>query len=182
MFLKKFKDIPTNNLVYIITLVGLIIVLLVYIIIFIPIETSVPIYGIIDYEFAWTQDKVELIFLTWGFEGMTKQTIAIYWDFLFIFGYVSLSFGLILIVLRRLDGKIQTIGLYFTLISFLTGIFDIIENINLLIMLNAPMSISTFNPFIASLSALIKFCCLFGAVSYFLIALFFIIFNKVRKK
>ena len=182
MFLDKFKESPKNKLVFIITIVGLIIVLLVYILIFIYIEASVPIYGILDYEFAWTQDRVELILLTWGVEGIAKQAIAIYWDFLFIIGYVSLSLGLILLVLRRSEGKIQMIGLYFTLTPFLTGILDVIENLNLLIMLSNPTSISTFNPFIASLSALIKFSFLFAAIAYFLVALIIIIFNRIKKK
>jgi hypothetical protein len=182
MFLDKFKESPKDKLVLIITIAGSIIVLLLYILVFTPIEAAVPTYGILDYEFAWTSERVQIILLAWGVDGIARQSLAIYWDFLFIVGYVSLALGLILLVLRRSKGKIQTIGIYFTLTPFLTGICDIIENTNLLIMLNTPTSVSTFNPFIASLSASIKFICLFAAILYFVVALIAILFNKIKKK
>ncbi len=182
MLLERLKESPKNKFLILITILGLVIVLLVYILIFMPIEASVSTYGILDYEFAWTQSRVENLFSVWGVEGINKQTLAIYWDFLYIVGYVSLAFGLIVLILRRFEGKIQTIGLYFTLTPLLTGIFDIIENINLLIMLSDPISISTFNPFIASLSALIKFSFLFAAIAYFLVALTIAIFKKFKQR
>ncbi|MFX1327913.1 MAG: hypothetical protein ACFE91_07190 [Promethearchaeota archaeon] len=180
MLLDRLKESPKNKFLIPITILGLIVVLLVYILIFIPIEASVSTYGILDYEFAWTQSRMENILSVWGVDGIKKQTLAIYWDFLYIVGYVSLALGLIIIVLRRSEGKIQIIGLYFTLTPFLTGIFDIIENINLLIMLSD--SISTFNPFIASLSALIKFSFLFAAIAYFIVALTIVIIKKLKQR
>jgi len=65
---------------------------------------------------------------------------------------------------------------------FLTGIFDIIENINLLLMLGNPTSVSPINPPIASISALLKFGFLFAAIIYFVIALIFVLLNKIKKK
>ena len=182
MILDRFKESPKDKFVIIIALIGLGIVLLTYLLVFIPIEAAVPTYGILDYEFAWTPDRVQLILLTWGDEGIHLQSLALYWDFLFIVGYVSLALGLILLVLRRSEGKVQTIGLYFTIAPFLTGILDIIENINLLIMLSTPISISAINPFIASLSALLKFSCLFGAIAYFIGAIIIVVINRIKKK
>ncbi|MFW9998884.1 MAG: hypothetical protein ACFE9Q_02220 [Candidatus Hodarchaeota archaeon] len=179
--LERFKESPKDKYVILITLFGLAIVILTYILIFMPIEVAVPTYGILDYEFAWTPEKVGIIFSVWGADGINRQISAIYWDFLYIIGYVSLALGLIFLVLRRSEGKIRTLGLYFTLTPFLTGIFDIIENINLLIMLSTPISISTINPFIASLSALIKFIFLFSAIAYFIIAIIILVINRVRK-
>ena len=181
MFLERFKESPKDKLVIILTLVGLAIVLLLYIIVFIPIEASVSTYGILDYEFAWTSDRVEIIFLTWGSDGINNQSLAIYWDFLYIVGYASLTLGLILLVLRRSEGKMQTLGLYFTITPFLTGIFDVIENVNLLIMLGAPTSVSATNSFVASLCALIKFSVLFAAIAYFIVALIIVIITKFKK-
>ena len=146
-----------------------------------PIEASVSTYGILDYEFAWTSDRVEIIFSAWGTDGMDNQALAIYWDFLYIVGYVSLALGLILLVLRRSEGKMQTLGLYFTITPFLTGILDIIENVNLLIMLGPPTSVSATNSFIASLCALIKFSVLFAAIAYFIVALIIVIISKFKK-
>lgn len=181
MFLEKFKESPKDKLVILITIIGLTIVLLTYILIFIPIEASVPTYGILDYEFAWTSDRVGIIFSAWGTDGMNNQSLAIYWDFLYIVGYVSLALGLILLVLRRSEGKMQTLGLYFTITPFLTGIFDIIENVNLLIMLGTPTSISSTNAFLASICALIKFSILFAAIAYFIVALIIVIIAKFKK-
>ncbi len=181
MFLERFKESPKEKLVIILTIVGLAIVLLVYILVFIPIEASVSTYGILDYEFAWTSNRVQIIFSTWSIDGMDNQSLAIYWDFLYIVGYVSLALGLILLVLRRSEGKMQTLGLYFTITPFLTGIFDIIENINLLIMLGSPTSVSATNSFVASLCALIKFSVLFAAIAYFIVALIIVIITKFKK-
>ena len=182
MILERFKDSPKDKLVIIMAIIGFIIVLLTYLLVFIPIEAAVPTYGILDYEFAWTPDRVQLILLAWGVEGIILQSFAIYWDFLFIVGYVSLALGLILLVLRRSERKIQIIGLYFTTTPFLTGILDVIENFNLLIMLNNPISISTFNPFVASLSALLKFTFLFVAIAYFIVAIIIVLINRIKKK
>jgi len=181
LFLERFKESPKEKLVIILTLIGLAIILLLYILVFMPIEASVSTYGILDYEFAWTSDRVEIIFSAWGANGIAKQILSVYWDFLYIVGYVSLALGLILLVLRRSEGKMQTLGLYFTLAPFLTGIFDIIENMNLLVMLSNPTPILSINPFLASISALIKFSFLFAAIGYFIIALLIIISNKIKK-
>jgi len=182
MFLERFKESPKEKLVIIITICGLIIVLLVYLLIFMPIEAAVPTYGILDYEFSWTPERAELILSVWGVVGINKQMLAIYWDFLYIVGYVSLALGLILIVLRRSESTMQTIGLYFTLTPFLTGILDIIENTNLLIMIGTPTSVSAINSFIASVCALLKFSFLFAAITYFTVALIIIIINKIKKR
>ncbi|MFX1312247.1 MAG: hypothetical protein ACFFBV_09745 [Promethearchaeota archaeon] len=184
MFLDKFKDSPKGKYIIIMIIIGLVIVLLTYLLIFIPTEAAVPTYGILDYEFAWTPDRVAKILLAWGPEGRFRQTLAIYWDFLFIVGYSSLALGLILLILRKSDEKVQTIGLYFTLTPFLTGIFDIIENINLLIMLDSSIIspiVSNTNSFLASFSALIKFGLLFAAITYFIVALIIIIIKRFKK-
>ena len=180
VFLDKFRESPKNKLLYLITIIGFGIVLLVYLFIFIPIEASVSTFGILDYEFVWTDSRAETILSVWGAEGITKQSSAIYWDFLYIVGYTSLALSLIVLVLRKTEGKIQKLGVYFTLTPFLTGLFDIIENINLLIMMNTPTSVSMINAFIASLSAMIKFSFLFAAIIYFVVALIIIIIGRVK--
>jgi hypothetical protein len=182
MFLDRFRQFPKNKVLYLITIVGFLIVLLVEIFIFIPIEAAVPGYGILDYEFAWTSKRVESIFSVWGTSGIDNQLIAIYWDFIFIVGYVSLAFGLIGIVLRRSKGKIENIGTYITITPFLTGIFDVIENIFLISMTNNPTSVSKSLPLIASLSATVKFGFLFIAIIYFVIGLIIKLINKFKKR
>ena len=182
MFLERFKESPKDKLVAIITLFGLAIVLLTTIFIFMPIEASVPTYGILDYEFVWNSNRAETILSVWGAGGIEKQATAIYWDFLYIIGYVSLAFGLIVLILRKSESKVQKLGVYFILTPFLTGIFDIIENLNLLIMMDAPSSVLTVNAFTASLCARIKFSFLFAAIIYFIVALVIFITGRIKTR
>lgn len=182
MFLDKFKVFPKNRLLYIIAVVGFLIVILVEIFVFIPIESTVLTYGILDYEFAWKASRVLSIFSSWGTNGLNNQITAIYWDFLFIIGYVSLAFSLIILVFQRSNEQIQTIGKFVLLTPILTGIFDIIENVLLLIMAINPSSVIDSNAIVASLSASLKFGLLFVGIIYFIGALILIIFKKIKKR
>ncbi|MFX1572570.1 MAG: hypothetical protein ACFFB0_07470 [Promethearchaeota archaeon] len=180
MFLDKLKEFPKDKILILATLICLLIVLLIEFLVFMNIET--PTYGILDFEFAWTQNRVETILTAWGTEGMNNQTIAIYWDFLFIIGYAPLTFCLIILILRRSSEKVQQIGLYMSITAILTGIFDVIENINLLAMLETPTSIAATNAFVASFFATLKFGLLFAGIIYFIIAVILFVINKVRER
>ena len=182
MFLDKFKEFPKSRILYILAVVGFLIVILVEIFVFIPIESIVSTYGIIDYEFAWNTEKVLSIFSAWGFNGLNNQITAIYWDFLFIIGYVSLAFSLILLVFQRSNESVQAIGKYVPITPLLTGVFDIIENVYLLIMATNPISVIDSYAILASLSASLKFGLLFVGIIYFIVALILIIFHKIQKK
>jgi hypothetical protein len=181
LFLDKFKEFPKSRISFIIAIVGFLIVLFVEIFVFIPIESTVSTYGILDYEFAWNSNRVLSIFAAWGPNGINIQISAIYWDFLFIIGYVSLSFSLIVLVFQRSSKQIQTIGRYIPITPLLTGIFDIIENVFLLIMANNPSSVIDSNALTASISASLKFGLLFVGIIYFIGALIIIIFKKIQK-
>jgi len=113
---------------------------------------------------------------------MNNQAIAIYWDFLFIVGYAPLAFFLIVLILRRSGEKVQEIGLYMSITTILTGIFDVIENINLLLMLDAPASLDSSNTFAASLFATLKFSLLFAGIIYFVIALILFLISKFKER
>jgi hypothetical protein len=180
MILDKFREIPKSQTLFLMAITGFLLSIFLYVFVFMPIEAGVSTYGIIDYEFAWTASKVETIFEAWDNQDVRSQKIAIYWDFLFIVGYVLLAFSLVVLVLQKSEKKIQTIGTYIVLTPFLTGIFDIIENINLLIM--SPRFITIFNAFMASLSATLKFTLLFIAITYFIVALIFLVLNKVKNR
>jgi hypothetical protein len=182
MVMDKFKEFPKDRILYIIVILSFLLVLLVEIFVFMPIEATVSTYGILDYEFAWNASNAFNILTTWGESGVNSQVTAIYWDFLFIIGYVSLAFSLIVLALRKSGEKVQMIGTYIAITPFLTGIFDVIENIFLLIMASDPGSIASSFPLIASLSATIKFILLFVGIIYFGIALLFIIINKIRQR
>ncbi|MHA1915810.1 MAG: hypothetical protein ACW986_10235 [Promethearchaeota archaeon] len=181
MFLDKFKESPKDKILYILALAGFLIVLLVEIIIFIPAEAAVSTYGILDYEFAWSLDQVVSIFVEWGSTGILVQINAIYWDFLFIVGYVSLAFSLIVLVFHKSGETMQFYGTYIPLTPILTGAFDVIENILLLSIANNLTSVPDYFPLLASLSASIKFGLLIVGIIYFVIGLLIILINKMRK-
>ena len=182
MILEKLKKYPSDLILLIAAAIGIIILLTINIMIFEPMATSVYLYGILDFEFAWTKEQILTIFTTWGPLGMELQAAGVYWDFLYIFGYAVPLFALILYLSRRLEDRIATIGLYMSLTPLLAGVFDLIENMNLLIMLNETPNFAAFVPLIASVSATIKFGFLLVGTVFFLIALVLLIIKKIKKQ
>ena len=88
--------------------------------------------------------------------------------------------GCILLVTRKLEGKTQNMGLYFTIMPFIAGIFDVIENTFLLLMLSNETFVWSLSPFIASLCATIKFSLIFIAIIFFVVALIIITIKKFQ--
>lgn len=182
MLLNKLKITPKDKLVVLITIFGIVIVVLLYLLVFIPIEASLNLYGILDFEFAWKPEKAEEIMFIWDSSGRNKQTLAISLDFIFIIGYVFVTFGLTLLISRRLSGKFQNIGIFMALLGIIPGLFDVIENINLLLMLETPTSVSSINPLIASISATFKFGFLFISICFFVLVLIILLIKRTQKK
>ena len=178
MYLEKLLEIPKKKVLQIITLIGL--VAFVAMTLLGGLVNAAPVYGILDYEFAWTSGQVELIFNTWG--AVVKQQIAlgIYMDFLYIIAYVALIFGCLLIAARILDGKFQTIGLYITLTPVIAGILDVIENVNLLLMIADGTFIASASPLVAALCATIKFSIIFACILFFLVEIIVIVINRKK--
>jgi len=179
--LEKLKKYPSDLILLIVAALGIVILLTINILIFEPLAYSVNGYGILDFEFAWTKEQILTIFIAWGAEGMILQAVGVYWDFLYIVGYTVPLFALILLVSRKLNEEILNIGLYMSLTPIIAGIFDIIENINLLIMLNDPLAFASFVPLIASISATIKFGFLIVGAIFFLVALILLVIKKFKK-
>jgi len=182
MKLEKLKISPKNVVVLIFTIIGFTIFLMINLLIFNPLARSVSVYGILDFEFAWTKDQILVIFSAWGAEGISLQIFGVYWDFPYIIGYSLFISGCILLVVRQLEGKLQRLGLWIFLTPFLAGIFDVIENINLLIMLTLTPNFSVICPPIATISALIKFGLLGIGIVFFFTALIFAIIKRIKKK
>ena len=181
--LEKLKDFPRNKILILITVVAFILALLISQLIMAPIEAELKGatgYGVIEFEFAWTSERINTIFKAWGSEGKKKELYVTIVDFFFIPCYSLFMEGCILLVTRKLDGKSQEIGFYFTIMPFIAGIFDIIENIILLLMLTNESFIWSLSPFIASLCATIKFSLLFITIIFFIVALIIIIIKKFK--
>ena len=135
-------------------------------------------YGVLDFELAWTPDVINTIFFKWGAVEMQQQTLITYIDYVFIPSYVIFGAECILIVTRKLEGKLQQTGLILTLVFLLAGIFDAVENINLLIMLNNAGSFEAYNPFFASLCASFKISSLGAGMGFLYIASMTLILKK----
>jgi len=181
MILEKLKKTPSDLILLIIAAIGIIILLVINMVIFEPLANSGFFYGILDFEFAWTKDQILIIFTEWGGAGMVLQANGVYWDFLYIIGYSVPLFALILLFTRKLSGKIVDIGLYLSLTPLVAGIFDLVENINLLIMLNDTPNFASFVPLIASLTAFIKFGLLLVGAIFFLVVLVMTIIKWFKK-
>ena len=185
MFLEKLKEFPKNKILILITIIAFLSFMLIQVIVMGPIETglkSTTGYGVLEFEFAWVPEVINSIFTAWGPEGIAKETFATYIDFLYLLGYSIFGFGLILIPIRWAEGKLQEIGLFMSLTPLIAGVFDIIENINLLIMLGNPSSFQSFIPLIASLSAVLKFGFLFAGIIFLVIALLLMLIGRLKKK
>jgi len=182
MFLEKLKNSPKNLILVIIAIIGFLIFILINQLVFAPLAKLVPTYGILDFEFAWIPETIQTIFTVWGTEGMNLQTLGVYWDLLYIIGYSLFIFGSIVLVSRRLTRKLENVGLILSLTPLIAGLFDLIENINLLIMLNNPNTFPSFIPLVTSISATIKFGFLFIGIIFFFLALVIAIIMLIRKK
>lgn len=182
--MKYLEKSPSNKILIIFSIIGIIIFILINQLVFETLKVIVPDYSILDLEFAWTKDKVSLIFSTWGNSGIYYQLLGTYWDFLYIFGYSSFMFSLILLVARQVSGKFKFIGMWISLFPIIAGIFDCIENAFLLMMMNDLASIPLILPLISSSISTIKFSLLFIGIVYFAIELltFIIIKIKARKE
>ncbi len=180
MILEKLKKSPSDLILLNIAAIGIIILLIINIFVFEPLANSGLTYGILDFEFAWTKDRILFIFADWGSEGMALQSSGVYWDFFYIIGYSVPLFALILLFTRKLNGKIVDIGLYMSLTPLIAGIFDLVENINLLIMLN-DTSFTSFVPLTASITAFIKFSFLLVGAIFFLVVLVLTLIKRFKK-
>ena len=181
MILEKLKKTPSDLFLLIVAAIGIIILLVINMVVFEPLANSGFFYGILDFEFAWTKDQILIIFIEWGGAGMVLQANGVYWDFLYIVGYSTPLFALILLFTRKLSGKIVDIGLYLSLTPLVAGIFDLVENVNLLIMLNDSPNFASFVPLIASITAFIKFGLLLVGAIFFLVVLVLTIIKRFKK-
>lgn len=182
MFLDKLIEFPRTLYVLIITIGAFILFILINQLVFASLSALVSTYNVLDFEFAWTADRIATIFTAWGTAGMEAQALGVYWDFLYIIGYGFFISGCILLVSRILSGKYQKLGLYMTITPLIAGIFDLIENINLLVMIQNPASFSAIVPFIASISAVIKFSLLILGIGFFFIALILMLISIIKNR
>lgn len=180
MILDKLLEWPKKKILMIITLIAFV-AFIILTLSFSPTETELKTatgYGIMEFELAWTAEMIQTIFAAWGQAGMQKQVLVNVLDYLYMPAYAFFIGGMILIVARNAEGKLQKISLIMVLTPFVAAGFDVVENINLLLMLFDPAYITMGSPFAASLCASIKFTFLLAGIFYFFIALILLLISR----
>lgn len=183
MVLERLLETPRKKGLIIITVVSFIAFILLTLVM-LPTEMYLKGntgYGVFEFEFAWTSERINQIFNAWGSGGKQRQALVTYIDFLYIISYSVCYAGCILLITRKLKNKSQKIGLIMTLTPFIAGVFDVIENINLLLMLANDQYVNGGSPFIASLCATIKFGLIFLGWIFMLYGLLILLRKKLRK-
>lgn len=181
MSLSIRRSIIPFPILILITLLGYIGVILLYLLIFDPLNKNVPTYNILALEFAWTSEKVSQIFLSWNDVGIRAHISGVYWDFLFIPAYIIMFSGSLLILTRYLPKKLQWWGLLVSAFPFIAGILDCFENFFLLHLLMSPTSFEPGVPFLASLMASLKFALLIGSVCFMVGSVISVLISKIHK-
>ena len=176
-FLDKIKEIPKQSHLLIAILICVVIFGMIQVFIFQPTEVylkslsnidGVSNLGVLELEFAWTEERITTIFSVWKSDGIFREFIITIVDFVYLICYCIVLAGLILLVARKLHDKFQKAELIMTLIPILAGTFDILENIFLLMMLGFNQSILPVFPLIVSISAIIKFILIYMSAICFL--------------
>ncbi len=159
-WIRKLEKNPSQNVVIITIVIAAVATIVVWLLMR-PVEEALKVaspYGVMELEFAWTVAKIDQIFQAWGPELIAQELYVTLVDYVFLIVYSSFFAGVTLLLTRRLlSGRIQLVGFYMTLVSFVAALFDAIENLNLILMLTSPTSFPAFSPFLTSIFATLKF-------------------------
>jgi len=183
MLLDKLREYPQDKTLLISTFIifipFMIITVFVFIINEIGLRTAYG-FGVLEFELAWTPETIDTIFAAWGQPEMERQAIVTYIDYIYLVTYSLFGAGSVLIITRKLDGKLQELGLYLTLATSVAAIFDAIENANLLIMIANPADFSPINPFIASLCSVFKISFIEAGICFLYIGVIVVFIGKEK--
>jgi hypothetical protein len=182
MFLEKLKEFPkTKSLVIatVITFVPFILITAFFIINEYKLKTTTG-YGVLNFEFARTSQNINRVFTAWGPNEIKEQTAITYLDYLAIFFYALFGTGLILIISRKLEGKLQNLGLIMALSFIIAGLFDALENINLLLMLGNKNYASSAIPFFAFLFSTFKIIFLAIGLVFVFITVIYLMVKRMK--
>jgi len=116
------------------------------------------VYGQFNFEYGWIAQTVDVILADWGSAGCARVFYATLANFVIIASYNIIFIGLIVLAARLLqkNTKIQNLCLKMIFLPIIAGIFNVIGNIAMLIMLVSGTSVSPIFPFIASLCGIAK--------------------------
>ncbi len=183
MILEKLKDFPkeqTLKIATLITTIPFVIITLVFVFNEIKLETLTS-HGVLDFELAWSTGQILKIFLSWGPFEMETQAFITWVDYIYIPVYGLWGALCILLVSRKLDGKLQDLGIAMMFTPMIAGIFDSIENANLLLMATNPITIFSNSPFLASLFATFKIGFLAAGITFLVLTSLYLIIRRKRE-
>ncbi|MFX0066550.1 MAG: hypothetical protein ACFFC7_30705 [Candidatus Hermodarchaeota archaeon] len=174
--IRKLEVTPPQNIVILFTGIAAISTLIIYILM---LPTEISSYNVFDLEFAWTDTRVHTIFDAWGPDLITQELNRTILDYGFLIAYSTFFAGLTLILTRKLlFGKIQLVGFYLVIASYIAATFDAIENLNLFLMLSSPNDFPSFAPLLASICATIKFGILIIIIFFWILSILWVISKK----
>jgi hypothetical protein len=187
-FLHKFLTTPQASTMLIAMGVGIAAFFWAYFLVTIPTEDLLKgfsVYGQFNFEFGWNAQSVDVILANWGSTGRTSVLYAIIANFVIMASYIVIFIGLIILGTRQFKEKkkIQDLFLKTLFLPILAGIFNVISNILMMIMLSSGTSVSPILPFVTSLSSVIKYALIITSFVIFLIeiALYVIIYIKEHR-
>jgi hypothetical protein len=151
-----------------------------------PVETALKqasAFGVIELEFAWTVEQINVIFDAWGPELINQELLITFIDYGFLIAYSFFLASLSLLITRKVKNqKIQLVGYYMVIASFSAATFDAIENFNLILMLSSPKDFPNFSPVLASICATLKFGLIILIILYWIVSGFFELYTKMTRK
>ncbi len=146
---------------------------------------SISVYGQFNLEFGLTEQNVNAILTEWGSVGCSRMIIAVCANFVIMAVYMIIFISLIILVTRlfKEKKKIQNLGLKMIFLPILAGIFNVIGNILMIVILLSGSSVLPFFPLILSISGIVKYGLIISSliVVIFEIVLYIILYLKSFK-
>lgn len=183
-FIRKLRETPTDNIVIFLTGMAAIATIIIFLLMR-PTEEAlkaVSSYGVMELEFAWTVEQIDLIFNTWTDANpdlITQELNVTLLDYGFLVAYSTFFAGVTLLITRKLlTRNLETFGLYMTLVPFIAALFDAIENFNLILMISSPSNYPPFSPFMTSAFATLKFGLLIITVVFLVVSVVLWIYKR----
>jgi hypothetical protein len=139
-------------------------------------------YGVLEFELAWTPKMMDKIFAAWGPANVEYQRYVHHVDYLYLVVYALFGLLCILLLARRLEGKLQRAGFFFVLAPVLAAVFDAMENVFLLSMLTRGAPGGRSDPALASLCATFKIAFIGATIGFIFIAGALLLARRFRVK
>jgi hypothetical protein len=137
-------------------------------------------YGVLDFELVWNRGMAHRILRAWGTSNVRYEIFAHHIDNLYLVVYALFAALCILLIARRLKGRLQEIGFFFVLAPVLAAIFDAMENVFLLSMMRRGIPVGRASPALASLCATFKIAFLGATLSFIFIAGILLLVKRFR--